>query len=198
MAAGTEHCASLTLGQVWAAAWLGRRARGGLYAMIPIVQLPQRPGFLVSLVLAGCSGKAIIDGGGGAGGAATATGSDTGTSTETETNTGTSSGTGTGTLEECCRDPDEWCDTCFPSELETYVAYLEEMCRCGPDAPCVEACTFACSNPGATPTLGCVECEGDNADVCHYEVVEQCLADPACAPFWECLEYPGDIVEYCG
>lgn len=155
--------------------------------------MPRSTALLLVLVAAavGCDGDGD-EGGGGIGtgietetGTATQTATMSGTGTKTDTSTGTNTFNPAGCWVEsgflpcyyCCEDN-------LASELDAFNEYADELCYCGADAPCVMECSDSCDNADAPFSMACRDCV--QADPCAAEVREQCLVDPACAPFVDC------------
>jgi len=164
----------------------------------------------------GCGGKVQFSegiGGDGALGTDTDTDDDTGsgtgtgsgTMTDTVTSTGVDTGpmTGTGTSqptgtstgggpEECWLQPGDACFGCcevnYGPEMDAINEKFFDLCLCGPGAPCLMECNNVCGGM-AEPNPPCESCINDisnNQDQCILDAVDNCVADPSCAPILEC------------
>lgn len=150
------------------------------------------PAILLAVVLpaatSGCESEVLVvaEGPGGA----TTTSSHTATATATDTMTATD----TGTQEECCNDANSLCTDCFAEEFAVHGDYFFGLCMCGAEAPCAVECGMFCDQMGPGHEE-CWLCALN--DECTAMANDLCLADPSCAPYFECIMEVTPL-EYCG
>jgi len=101
---------------------------------------------------------------------------------------------GTGMAVEALTTCQQACVDNNPTTYQKFDSYELTECGCAANSPCHASCTAECANPStltqSSPCGTCLQAEfnKENGSVCTiHAAINDCLPDPACAQFVNCL-----------